>query len=374
MTLRLDLRRISLAAATAFVAACTLTTSLDGLAGAPAPPDGGGSDGGGLEDGPRPTGDAEAGALDASTCDANTTSDPSNCGACSHSCAGSSCSDSVCQPTNVVGGDIVCVAVDDLRVFWANGAGDVRSQPKNGGATVNYYDGGLPIGRCAVDSAVFLLTYSGGSAGVVGYPKAGGGSVQVVSGQSGTPFGVVSKAGVFFTNRASNEIGTCTNAPCNGSPTVLAAMQNDPWGITVDNVNVYWTNRGDGSVRSVARSPGGQVSTLATQQSGPSGIAVDATDLYWANQSGTIMKLSLTTAGAAPQPIATGQSIPESLVIDDANVYWVNGGAGEVVKLAKAGGKPLVLATAQNAPSDLAVDATHVYWATRGGGISRVAK
>lgn len=350
-------------------AACSLTTSLDGLAGAvDGFPDGG-------ADGPTTTSDAPIDTPDGAVgCGSDLQSDRTNCGVCGHSCLGATCVGGVCQPTLMTRGNVVCLALDDVRVFWAHANGDLRSQSKNGGPTINYYDAGLPVSRCAVDGALFLLAYSGGQAGIAGYPKAGGSVVPVVTNQTGLPYGVVSKNGVFFTNSVTNVVGECVTVPCNDTPGIVASAQANPYGIAADEARVYWTNRGDGTVRSAGRGPTSSVVTVAGGQSAPGGIAVDETDLYWANQGGSIMKMSKT--GTSPQAIATGQDAPESLVLDAASVYWVNAG-GSVMKLAKGGGKPFALAVGQSRPWDLAVDDTHVYWANYsddGGGLYRVAK
>lgn len=93
-----------------------------------------------------------------------------------------------------------------------------------------------------------------------------------------------------------------------GTTTVLAYGQDRPYGVTVDEQAIYWTNSsstppaGDcesatGSVVGMPRG-GGPITELANNQACPLAIAVDDTGLYWINfgldndpNSGAIMRM-----------------------------------------------------------------------------------
>ncbi len=64
--------------------------------------------------------------------------------------------------------------------------------------------------------------------------------------------------------------------------TTLASETAQAYGIAVDGVAVYWTDRNSGAVRKVALDGGAPV-TLAAAQNAPVGIAVDSTSVYWTN-------------------------------------------------------------------------------------------
>jgi hypothetical protein len=131
----------------------------------------------------------------------------------------------------------------------------------------------------------------------------------------------------------SCQAGVCAAAP------VEATGQDAPIGITVDTVNVYWTNAGTS--------------------------AHGFTD-------GTVMKMPL--AGGTPVALATGLNLPVGIVSDGTNVYFAELGTaannyadGVIASVPIAtGGTPTVLASALPAPQYVALDAGVVYFTTTG--------
>src|SRR5437868_11067837 len=65
-----------------------------------------------------------------------------------------------------------------------------------------------------------------------------------------------------------------------GVPVVLAANQDQPGPLAVDDGYVYFSAYGDGSIRRVKKS-GGAVTVLAAGESVPGNLVVDATRVYW---------------------------------------------------------------------------------------------
>ena len=81
------------------------------------------------------------------------------------------------------------------------------------------------------------------------------------------------------------------------APTQLAGSAANPEGMAMDSTYVYWTNPSGGDVRRVPKASG-KTTTLATAQGGPSGVAVDVTAagtvVYFTNRGDGTVKRVLT--------------------------------------------------------------------------------
>lgn len=196
------------------------------------------------------------------------------------------------------------LAVANDTVFWTDfqpaGTGGIFREDTTGGMgtlitqTVNY-----PY-RIEVDATHVYWT----DEGVLGVPNGavqrvpiGGGQVEVIAGSLPTPRGLVldldgdAATQVFWTIFDQN--GVIMRAQIvDGVPAqaqTLTTGQAFPNHLTIDADYIYWTNRGDGTVRRLAKdaAPGASSVVLAEGQRSPGEIAVDDEFIYWINE-GTV--------------------------------------------------------------------------------------
>jgi hypothetical protein len=140
------------------------------------------------------------------------------------------------------------------------------------------------------------------------------------------------------------------------APTSIAPGQNVPRNLVLDldatgvTKAVYWANYAmNGDVMTIAiggkpAAPIGMPTSFAKGQGQPYGITLDATNVYWTNHA-TGMVMKAPKAGGAPVPVAQGQNGPGAIVVDATNIYWINEGApgakqSAIMKIAKSAPAP----------------------------------
>lgn len=139
--------------------------------------------------------------------------------------------------------------------------------------------------------------------GAVRRIPAGGGAVEAIAADLPTPRGLVldmengRAKSVFWTLFDDN--GTIMRAEVEGGGSIgnvetIVTGQSLPNHLTIDDVYIYWTNRGDGTVRRVEKdAPAGTAPfELANNQRSPGEIAVDGEFVYWVNE-GTSAEMQL---------------------------------------------------------------------------------
>jgi hypothetical protein len=167
-------------------------------------------------------------------------------------------------------------------------------------ASVNY-----PF-RIAMDDTHVYWTDEGtlGSPdGAVQRMPVGGGTPEIIADELPTPRGLVldinngRATSVFWT--IFDQSGTVMRAEVEGGGSIgavqtLVTSQSLPNHVTLDEVYIYWTNRGDGTVMRLPKdaSPGATPFKLAENQRSPGEIAVDGDFIYWVNE-GTSAQMQL---------------------------------------------------------------------------------
>jgi sugar lactone lactonase YvrE len=162
--------------------------------------------------------------------------------------------------------------------------------------------------------------------------------------------------------------GACVGGVC--QPVVLAATENGPLGIAVDDTRVYWTASTAGQVKFVSKG-GGIPAALAVGLGSPSAIAVDAQRAYVTTLQPPEALLGVSLADGQATKLGSGMSGPFGVALDAQNVYWADATSAQVSRVAKSGGAPTAVATALDGPGAVAVAAQDVYIATSGGHVVR---
>jgi hypothetical protein len=171
-----------------------------------------------------------------------------------------------------------------------------------------------------------------------------------------------------------------------GSESTLASGLAGPYGIAVDDANVYLTS--GTTVMSVAKCGGSPPVVLA---SGPQAgyVAVDATSVYWTawqGWCGPSSIMSVPKGGGTAVKLASGTGQSGAIAVDDTSVYWTDSAHGTVMRTPKTGGASVVLGSGQGVPGadgtdgnpgvaiPLAIDGTNVYWADYKGVLKSAPK
>ena len=170
-----------------------------------------------------------------------------------------------------------------------------------------------------------------------------------------------------------------------GAPIVTLATGQNGFALAVDATRVYWANGGtyegsalDGSQTYVPGQVmavdigGGTPVTLAANQDHPSYVAVDDTAVYWTNAGSSAMGgapatsgevMSVPRGGVSPTVLSSGRAAPGAIAGRNGVLYWLDTGTAALLSMPVTGGRPQTLATARAfGISGITVDASHVYW------------
>jgi hypothetical protein len=315
-------------------------TMLDGLSGGDAVPRATGDGGGGPDRppgiGPDSAGEPGIGAndggiADAAACDADLSQDPNHCGRCGHGCLGGQCVASACFPVGILTPTSGQGANEDLeimdgKVYWANFAnGTIYAVPIGGGdPALVASNAGQPTGLFTRNGQMFVTDYQNGLLDVLG--GASGGTVnQLASGLGNAGCLAMDSAGNAYTTDYIG--GRVLRVGPGGSVSEITTGQSNPWGVTVDDTYIYWTNLGTGDVLRVKLD--GSEQTILASNEDLGCLAMDTKYLYWPGGDRGLRRMP--KGGGTPVTIGVGKAYL-GVALDDVSVYYTDN--GRIVRLA----------------------------------------
>jgi hypothetical protein len=183
---------------------------------------------------------------------------------------------------------------------------------------------------------------------------------------SSTPYGLfVDDTNLYWTNMGSGEV---MQAKLDGSsPVTLATGEVAPIAVQVKDGFVYWVSYSEGGVARKVPVGGGAVVDLAPAP-GARELFVASDFIWWTGEPDDVLRApiaGLPSGGVAD--LFTGNPLPNGLAVDETSIYWVNRLDGQVKKADHDLGNPKALATG-DIPWDIAVDGTSIYWTEQGTG------
>ncbi len=256
---------------------------------------------------------------------------------------------SAAVPVAIATGQIApsAIALDAGNVYWVSST-RIRSVPKGGGVApkpVVDEDGSNPIFDLVISGPYVFYTSNGfiakchlaafcqrGSGGIYALTVGGGPYVRLTT--------VPLDSFVYGTSNTGIVVKASTTPT---AVTQLAAGQDNPFDVVVDQSTVYWTNHNGaaGAVLSASLFPpdaGPNAPTHLASGGDPTAIVLDATSatLYWIDfATGSILKCAKSGCNGQPTSVVAGQLDPQDLAVNEGYVYWTNASAGTVARIEK---------------------------------------
>ncbi len=305
-------------------------------------------------------------------CELQVWGDVNNCGGCGHSCSPGGCITGECTAYIITQAQTspVALTLDATALYWANkGSGGpdgqiVRADKVPGAAPSVLVSGRVgPVGVIEAAGLIYWVEtgHTGQSDGaVMAVPAGGGAPLPIASGQAyplslakdgtslywtahegaalySTPLGGAGPVTQVATLVGPRRIavagsyayvtqlnGTLSRISLGaGTIDVLAAGLGDPWGLVVDDTNVY-VRLAAGSIISVPIAGGAQ-KTLASNLDSRVDISLDGANLLYGSQT-SLLRTSVVSGGKA-----NVSSNPATAVAPDASaLFWVDASSGVV--------------------------------------------
>lgn len=393
-------------------AACSLITSLDGLApsGSPQTQDGGSDQS--ITD--APVSQDATDAADASCVPVDAATDPKNCGRCGHDCLGGTCSNGVCQPVVLTTPDPTSatknlyfppckISTDGVSVCWspaipASTEAFVFCVPVTATNAVPTLVGAVPnngtpgwiplVVRAGTVTAIHDET--NGSVSILTGNPAMASSLNKVS--SWNPIGTTDAyrvgaitaddtgAQIFFGRVHQDcpssctyvaEVGECKGVSCTVRDTAMDTKLNfvRPQDVFTDGVAVYWTRVGIpgqqlGEVHRYTLPPNVQKLLVSSTENVPVYLGVDGANLYWTTNGG--LRQSPAAGGSPVVDFAAigGPTVPLALGAIGGNVFTSSNDPNiyRYSETGDASATPYVIGVGQDAPTCMTHDKVALYW------------
>lgn len=273
------------------------------------------------------------------------------------------------------------VAVDDVFVYWSSRiSGAVRRIPKDlSDVTTTVASGQNGVAGIAVDDGfVYWANRLSNGGALMRQAKTAGASPEVlVDGLLGATWVVLDGPRIFWSEPTGGRI---VSANKDGSDLkVIAASQNQPQHLAVDEQHVYWIRYVNAAaqtrqiVRMAKDGTGEQVSVVGSADApGTTHLALDAQFLYWNGVDADTGAVRRRSGGLPVELVEPGPKRCGPVVLDATHAYWVSqeGTADEatLARFPKSGGCIRALATTTGRTISMAMDAGAVYWLDWDGG------
>lgn len=158
-----------------------------------------------------------------------------------------------------------------------------------------------------------------------------------------------------------------------GPVTPIAAGQNAPYGIAVNQEGVFWSNLNDTNLLWVDHNGAGTPKVVFDSDYATLGVAADENDVFWAQRAGgigapgngsLIGRIPMADGLADDEFHEDNNASPHLIAIDNEHVYWVDRSErGSVNRTPRRAGETVRLTEDEQAyPYAIAVDRDHVYW------------
>jgi hypothetical protein len=149
-----------------------------------------------------------------------------------------------------------------------------------------------------------------------------------------------------------------------GAHKLLGRAEGEVNRLALDDANVYWADRLEGTIVAVPVS-GGAPRVLASDRGLPGDIALDGDDLYWVEKRSESL-WTMPKTGGPPRRLVQDFAGFANLLVQASGVAWTNEaaveGAFQVLTVPRSGGEVRAMGPAVDGIDAIAGDGKRVFW------------